>query len=327
MLNLNIYIFLYSFLLSSVIIFIIKNISLKRKIFISQDTPLIGGIAIGISFILSAIVGFSIFGGFNIKILGFLLASFLMLLFGIIDDYKEFSVPTKFFVQIIATLILVSFNIKTQIMGIGNLLNLTITFLWVIGITNAFNHLDIIDGLAGGVSFIVGLSFFIISLFNKDMQVMVVSLVLLGPILSFLIYNMPPAKIYMGNSGSHLVGFILSSQAIMLSYASLDRKVALVSPILILGCPIYDTSFLILMRLKNKRSIFRKSKDHLVFRFLSLTHSYKKSLIYMYLITIIFSASGIAISQLSNIYSIFIIFSIGILATLLTINMSKINVQ
>ncbi len=301
------YIFIWGFLLGIFYIFILKNFSSKYKLLTPGGIPLVGGIAMALSFIFSSLVAFSIFGGFSIDILGIILASFLMLVFGVIDDWRELSILTKFMVQIIATALLIFFGIRTRIIYIGNLTNIIITFIWVIGITNAFNHLDIMDGLLGGVGLIISLSFFVVALLNADIKVAILSLVLSGAILSFLIYNFHPAKVYMGNAGSHFLGFTLAALAMVISYAPLERKVALLSPLLILGLPIYDTAFLILMRWRNKRPIFRKSNDHLTYRFLKAGYSKKKTLMCMYILGLFFSISGLLVSQLSNQLGIAII--------------------
>ncbi|GAH05852.1 unnamed protein product, partial [marine sediment metagenome] len=118
------------------------------------------------------------------------------------------------------------------------------TFLWIIGITNAFNHLDILDGLAGGIAVISSAAFFLIALSNANLGVAIPALVLVAVTLSFLRYNLSAAKVYMGNSGSHFLGFTLAAIALGISYAPLERKIALLSPLLILGFPIFDTAFL-----------------------------------------------------------------------------------
>lgn len=290
----------WGFLLGLAFLDILKKFSLKKKFFISGGIPLIGGIAIAFSFVISCLVAFSIFGGFNNHVIGVISASFLMMLFGIIDDWKELSILWKFIVQIIAASLLIIFGVRTYIIYIGNTANIIVTLLWVIGITNAFNHLDIIDGLAAGIGLTVSLSFFVIALLNADITVAIFSLVLAAGIFSFLIFNFPPAKIYMGNTGSHFLGFSLAAIALIISYASLERKVALFSPLLILGFPIYDTLFLILMRIKQKKLIFKKSRDHLTYKFFKSGYTLKQTLFILLAFGLFFCISGILVSQASN---------------------------
>ena len=291
-----------------------------------QGIPLIGGIAMGLSFIFTCLLWFSLHKGLSQEARGIIVTSFIMLIFGAIDDRRELSVLAKFLVQIIATSLLIFFGIRTQIVYIGNLSNIIITFIWVLGITNAFNHLDVIDGLAAGTAIIVSLAFFIISLSNGDIKTAILSLSLAMAALSFLIYNFPPARIYMGNSGSHFLGFVLAAIALVISYAPLERKIALFSPLLILGLPIFDTAFLISMRIIKKSLPFKKSNDHLALRFLALGYSRKKTLLIMLTLCLFFSLCGILVSLVSNLSGITIIVFVGLVSLALTKKMSRVSV-
>jgi UDP-GlcNAc:undecaprenyl-phosphate GlcNAc-1-phosphate transferase len=244
-----------------------------------------------------------------------------MFIFGVIDDRYELSVRAKIITQAAAICLLISQGIQTHIAYVGNIFNIVITFVWVIGITNAFNHLDIMDGLAGLTAFVTNLAFFIIGYVNGNIYVMVFTLVLGGALSSFLIFNLPPAKIYMGNSGSHFLGFILASIALINNYAPLERPIALLSPLFILGLPILDTCFLIIMRIKQKRSPFRKSDDHLAIRFLKSGYSQKKTLLIMFLIATAFSLLGLSMSRLPNYLGMLFV----LIVIFITINIVKKN--
>ena len=148
---------------------------------------------------------------------------------------------------------------------------------------------------------------FAIALLNADITVAIFSLVLAAAIFSFLIFNFPPAKIYMGNTGSHFLGFSLAAIALIISYASLERKIALFSPLLILGFPIYDTIFLILMRIKQKRVIFKKSRDHLTYKFFKSGYTHKQTLAILFALAAFLCISGILVSQVPNKVAIAVI--------------------
>lgn len=272
---------------------IIAKIFVRHKLFISSGIPLAGGLGLGISFFLTSLFGLSLSGTLARPAIGILLASFLMLVFGLIDDLKELSIAAKFLVQVIATCLLIVFGVKTQIVHIGQAANIVITFLWVLGIANAINHLDVMDGLAGTVSLIAGLSFFIISHFGRDASSVIFSLALCSAVLSFLFFNFPPAKIYMGNSGSHFLGFVLAAIALNISYAPIEKKVALLSPLLILGLPIFDTAFLILVRLSKGTLPFKKSNDHPALLFQAAGYSKQKALFILTGLALFFSLSGV----------------------------------
>ena len=317
---------LNSFWVGVVFVFLLKNLTTRYKVLVPRGIPLIGGVVMGLSFIFTSLVSFLIYKGLSQEAKGIIIASFIMLIFGTVDDSRELSVLAKFLVQLIATSMLISFGINTQIVYIGNLANIIITFIWVLGVSNAFNHLDVIDGLAAGTAIIVSLAFFVIAILNGDIENAVLTLALSGAIFSFLIFNFPPAKVYMGNSGSHFLGFVLAAIALAISYAPLERKVALLTPLLILGFPIYDTVFLILMRLMKKNLPFKKSNDHLALRFLALGYSRKKALLTMLTLGLFFSFCGILVSQLSNLYGITIIVFVVLISLALSRKMSKVSV-
>lgn len=319
-------IFLSSFVAGMILISLLKKLALRYKVLIPQGIPLIGGIAMGLSFALASILIFFLYRSFSQEVIGIIIASFIMLIFGIIDDLRELSIRAKFLVQIIATSLLIFFGVRTQIVHIGNLANIIITFIWVLGISNAFNHLDVIDGLAGGTAIIVSFAFFTISLLNGDIKNTILALALNGALFSFLVYNLPPAKIYMGNCGSHFLGFILAAIALAISYAPLERKIALFSPLLILGFPIFDTVFLIWMRIKHGRAVFKKSNDHLALRLLKLGYSKNKTLYLVLILALFFSFSGVAISQVSNFFGLIIIVFVVLIILTVTQRMGKVSI-
>ncbi|MFH1202391.1 MAG: MraY family glycosyltransferase [Candidatus Omnitrophota bacterium] len=320
-------IILSGFLSGIFFIALLKKPALKYKILVPQGIPLIGGITMGISFLVACLIVLRLYGGLPQKTWGMIAASFIMLAFGIIDDWKELSILAKFTVQIIAASLLVLSGTRTQIVNIGNTANIIITFLWLLGISNAFNHLDIMDGLAAGAAIIVSCSFLTISILNNDIQNAILSLALSGVILSLLIYNLPPAKIYMGNAGSHFLGFILAAYALAISYAPLERKAALFSPLLILGLPIFDTAFLILVRIMRKKLPFKKSNDHLALLFLAAGYSKKRILWIMFGLGAFFSLCGILISQASNQLGLAVIVGALMIGLVITKKMSRVAVN
>ncbi len=280
----------------------------------------------GLSFIFACLVAALFYQNFSQEAKAIFAASFIMLVFGVIDDWKELSILAKFLVQVIATSLLILFGVRTQIIYIGNLANIIITFIWVLGITNAFNHLDVIDGVAAGTALIVSLAFFTISILNGSIENAILSLALSSAISGFLIYNLPPAKVYMGNSGSHFLGFTLAAVALIISYASLERKIALLSPVLILGFSIFDTGFLIMARIMKKSLPFKKSNDHLALKFLALGYSKKKVLLIMLGLCLFFCLCGILLSQVPNLVGIIIIIFVGFVSLALTKKMIKVEV-
>ena len=321
-----IFLFLAGFLLSKTTIYLLKRISLKFDWNRSSGIPLAGGPGIWLAFIITVIPALIYAGIFSEEIAGVILASGLMFIFGYIDDRKELSVGVKFLVQIIATGLLVSCGIKTRIAFIPETFNIIITFIWVVGITNAFNHLDVLDGVGGMIALVVSSAFCIIVSLQQNIGLLIIFFSLSAVICGFLTANLPPAKVYLGNSGSHFLGFILAALALVISYATLETKTALFTPLLIMGFPIFDTAFLILIRLKQKRSVFKKSNDHLALRFLKIGHSKSKTLITMTLLAIFFAVCGIAVYRSTPLYGLATIIFAVLVTTVLIRKASRVEI-
>ena len=321
------FILLISIVLGIVLQISFKKLSLRHNILNPKGIPLTGGIGIGLSFCIACLIGFYGAGNLPKQAQGLLASSFSMLIFGLIDDWRELSIGAKFLVQIIATSMLIFFGIRTQIVYIGDILNIVITFLWVLGITNAFNHLDVLDGVAGLTAWVVSMSFLAISIFNHEYVAALLSLTIAGAVFSFLIYNFPPAKIYMGNSGSHFLGFTLASIALLISYAPMERKIALLSPLFILGLPIFDTFFLIFIRMGNRRLPYKKSNDHIALRFIKSGYSKDRTLLFMSLLSLFFCLSGVILSQVSNSLGIAVIGLVILVSLILAYRIGKVPID
>lgn len=305
----------------------LKKAALKRRLLVSQGVPLVGGLAIGLVFLLIILFGFLLHGGLPSEIGGIMAASFLMLIFGAIDDLRELSVVVKLSAQLIAASFLIFLGVRTQIIHIGGPANIIITLAWILAITNAFNHLDVTDGVAGSTALIAALAFFAVAVLNRDIHTAILSLSLSGALVGFLIFNFPPAKVYMGNSGSHFLGFVLSAVALLISYAPVERKVALISPLLILGFPIFDTAFLVFLRIGKNKLPFKKSNDHLALRFLAAGYSKKKTLFTMACLSLFFSLCGVLLSRLPDMPGIAIIVIIVLLSLGLARKMGRVRVD
>ncbi|OGX14099.1 MAG: hypothetical protein A2351_00555 [Omnitrophica bacterium RIFOXYB12_FULL_50_7] len=314
------------FLLSVLFLLLIKEASHRWHFLTSKGVPSIGGISMGLAFF----AGFLLIGPSVVslprEIQGILIASVVMLIAGIFDDQRDLSVIQKFVVQLVAASILVGFGVRTNFVYVGDLLNLVVSLLWIIGITNAVNLLDVMDGLAGGTSLVVLSGFVVISAMNGDSLTLTLSCVLGGTVLGFWVFNVPSAKVYMGNSGSHFLGLVLAAIALTARYATLERTVALLAPMLLLGFPILDTLFLILMRIRKGRSAFNKSEDHMALRFLKKGYSKQRTLVLMMGWTLFFVIGGILLSQVSNLSAIITLVSMGLGSLILTRKMSRVQI-
>lgn len=255
-----------------------------------DDVPYLGGTAILAGFIVSLTLVrfFTHFptGTLN-AIRGIFLGSVLISLIGLVDDTAEGGLhfKTKFLLQTLAAVVLIAFDVRIKFAHPEWLSDL-LTLVWVIGVTNALNLSDIMDGLAGGITVIASLAFLFISLPTEEIYVNFASAALAGACLGFLPYNLSKKhRIFMGDAGSLALGFILAALSMGTSYTKVN-DVGLFSPILILALPIYDTFLVAFCRLKRGQSPFLGSKDHFPLRLRKMGLSQKGTLAITYALCI-----------------------------------------
>jgi len=290
----NLYVFLCSFMFS--LLFVHLTIAIKKK-----GISCFGGIAIYLAFLIAiAVAAFFIEGIYGSKLLGLLFSSALILILGLVDDINNLKPSIKIIGEFLAIGTLIFFGVTTKIVFLPAWANILLTLLWILFITNAFNLLDVMDGLASGLVIIISATLLFITFINHDIFSSLVLIALIGAHLGFLKYNYFPAKIYMGDAGSLFSGFLLGALAINISYAPLERPVALITPLLALSLPIYDTLFLIIMRIRKRKHIFNKTNDHFVLRLTIMGCTVKKSMWIMYAFSIFLAISSLIVAFSSN---------------------------
>jgi len=242
-----------------------------------RPVPYLGGLAIWLAFILTllAVRFLTHFPSGTLRNLrGIFYGGTLIMVLGLIDDIWRLDYRVKFFGQFIASIILILYNIRIEfIPTLG--LAIFLTIFWIVGVTNAINIIDIMDGLAAGVAVIAGLAFFFIALPTEKIYVNFAALALAGSCLGFLRYNWQPARIFMGDSGSLFIGFILAAISLGESYTTINN-IGLLAPFLVLGIPIYDTLIVMFFRMLKGQSIFVGSRDHFAFRLEAMGYERKK---------------------------------------------------
>jgi len=226
------------------------NVFSKPKKGEAKGKPCLGGIAIFSAVVIASASVYFLKGICSAKLTGLLASSVLIILLGLIDDVKDLKPIIKILLESAAIIFLILFGFVTKIAFLPAWCNILITFAWFLLITNAFNLLDIVDGLVSGLVIIVSATLLVVALINKDIFSGVALAALIGAHLGFLRYNYPPARLYMGDTGSLFSGFLLAAIAINISYAPLEKPIALITPLLIMSLPLYDTLFLIIMRMK-----------------------------------------------------------------------------
>ncbi len=273
--------------------------------------PRMGGLGIFCGFMAGAVV----YAGINAQTIGLLLSATIVFLVGIIDDIKGISSTMKLLGQLVGALVFVAFGgyVKylTNPFG-GDMIfleywGIPLTVLWLVGISNAVNLIDGLDGLAGGVSAISAFTMAVVSFSSGHVLPAVLCAVLAFSCIGFLRYNFNPAQIFMGDSGSLTLGFLLGAMAIM-GFSKGATVIALVIPVLILGIPIFDTFFAIVRRAADHKPIFQADKGHLHHRLLAMGLSQKQAVVIIYAITLFMGVVAILMTLLSGWVALLILF-------------------
>ena len=232
------------------------------------ETPLAGGLVILFSLSLTLV---SLRPALTDDVLGILIGTIVMVIWGLVDDRFNLRASYKIIGQLLAALIVISFGVQVHITKI-DWLDLLITLFWFIGITNAFNFVDSMDGLAVGLAGIASAFFMLVTLDSAQPELAFLSAAFLGTMIGCFFYNATPARMFLGDSGSLALGFALA--AIGIAYtpaqAGLPQGVSWFLPILILGVPIFDMVLVVFSRLRQRRPIYLANTDHLYHRFVRL---------------------------------------------------------
>lgn len=284
----------------------------KRKIH-KKPIPLLGGMAIYISFVVTMFLKEGRLGKSEI---GILIGATIIVIGGLIDDLKDIRPWQKLLFQVSAAVVLILFGVEIAVvtnpfpsnslfLKLG-WLSIPITIFWVVGITNAINLIDGVDGLAAGVAFICSATIFIIAALNGRREAALLTAILSGAIFGFLPYNFNPASIFMGDTGAQLLGFLLSAISLKGTIKS-ATAFAIAVPILAFGLPIYDTLFAMIRRKINGKPIMQADRGHLHHRLLDMGLSQKQVVIIMYLTSAVLGGISIIAMQMSTTRSYFLL--------------------
>lgn len=291
----------------------------KSRLSVAKERPMLLGLSIYLSILVSLVFASVYYKPGYPFITKLLIGSFLILLLGIADDLKDLSVNSKLLGQLVIAGAAVFLGIRTTIHYFPLWLNVAITIVWIVALVNAFNLLDIMDGLCAGISFIVSACFLLISLLTNAGFISIFFWILTGATLAALIYNLPPARLYLGDSGSMLLGFIFACCALKISYAPhFSQGLSLFVPVLIVALPLYDLIFTMFMRKKKGLPVDQKSGDHLAFILKSMGLGPKKILVLAYGICVLFSVSAVLLKVLPASLKIWLLAVIGFVLILST---------
>jgi UDP-GlcNAc:undecaprenyl-phosphate GlcNAc-1-phosphate transferase len=246
---------------------------------------------------------------------GLLLAMLVMHVVGLIDDRKALGPYIKLIVQIVVTAALViSFKDIRAVTALGRWPSIILTVLWIVAITNAFNFLDNMDGLSSGVAAVCTTAFLITTIQIEQWFVAASLALLLGALLGFLCWNFPPAKIFMGDSGSLLIGFILGVLTIRTTYLQPGTQLAagwysLFAPVIVLALPLYDLIVVSIIRISRGKSPFVGDTNHFSHRLVARGMSRRTAVLTIYLVTASTAVAAILLPHIQSTFGAMLIFA------------------
>lgn len=279
-----------------------------RKIH-ANPVPLLGGAAI----YFAVMLGLIFFGHleFVIQSASILVGATFMSTLGIWDDKWGMRPIVKLFGQILAASLLFFTNVRIEALGnaiqqvFGHRLelfgydaaNYFVTVFWVVAVTNALNLMDNMDGLAGGIAAVASTFFFLIATLTNQNLIAPLAAVLVGACLGFLYYNFNPARIFMGDTGSLFLGFMLAAVGIKLRFPANTDMVTWMVPVLVLGVPLFDTTLVTLSRIRRGIPISRGGKDHLSHRLVALGFTRREAVLILYLVQGALGVAALVVMQ------------------------------
>lgn len=282
-----------------------------------RPIPRIGGLGIYIAFMAAMgvyLTGAELAEDVRQGLEGLLLGGTLIVGLGLTDDYFNLPAKAKLLGQIACAALVVAFGVRIDFISdpFGDMLYLDeyvaipATMFWLVGLTNTVNLIDGLDGLAAGVSTIAAVTIFLVALQQNFILVAVVTAALAGAAFGFLYFNFNPARIFMGDTGSMFLGFMLSGISVIGAVKS-AATIALIVPLLALGLPILDTAFAIVRRKLAGVPIMKPDKGHLHHRLLSLGFTQRQAVLLMYVISALLGSSAIAMTEVSPRFALLIL--------------------
>ena len=286
-----------------------------------KPTPRIGGLAIIFGFTVATLC----FAQPSRQLYGTLAGAAIIAVMGVIDDCKNLPAKLKFVIQIIAALVVVfAGDIKIDVFTNPNFLSdnpywvlpewlsVTLTVIWIVFITNAVNFIDGLDGLAAGVSAIMSISLVFISIKVGEYSIAILGIALMGSCFGFLPFNFNPAKIFMGDTGSTFLGFMLATlsiQGVFKSYAVISFAV----PLLILGLPLFDALFAMIRRILRGQSPMTADRGHLHHRLVDMGFSQKQTVFILYAISGVLGITAVLLAESGVLRALLLVICVLIL--------------
>jgi UDP-GlcNAc:undecaprenyl-phosphate GlcNAc-1-phosphate transferase len=260
-----------------------------------EPVPYFGGLAIYLAFLVSLAFTFE----FRHDVLGIILGGTIVVMLGLIDDFGVLTPMTKLAGQLLAVFVLIKSGIKIEIAAFPEWLDLFLTVFWMVGLINAFNLLDIMDGLSAGIGMVSASCLLMVALLQGDQTIAFMLAALIGSLAGFLRYNWRPATIYMGDTGAMFIGLLLGAMTMIEQYPS-AHALSLLTPVFILGIPIFDTLFVMHIRYQRGLPVFWGSPDHIAIRLRHWGMSVTQIVVTSYLATALVGGVGLLMALVNQ---------------------------
>jgi UDP-GlcNAc:undecaprenyl-phosphate/decaprenyl-phosphate GlcNAc-1-phosphate transferase len=275
----------------------------------TREIPRLGGVAVAVATLAPLVLLFILRKGvarlptseLNM-VLGLGTGAALSCVLGAIDDVRRLSAPVKLIGQLLFALLAYAAGCRIGLVELpflgridATVLSVPLTVIWIVGITNAINLIDGLDGLAAGVVFCAAATNLVVAGIGGHTMVALVMSALMGALLGFLFFNFNPATIFMGDSGSYFAGFLLAASSLVGNQKA-STAVSLIVPILALGVPIFDTIFSIIRRAVLKRPVFSPDRGHIHHKLLDLGLTHRRAVLILYLFSALLALSALLMS-------------------------------
>jgi UDP-GlcNAc:undecaprenyl-phosphate GlcNAc-1-phosphate transferase len=288
-----------------------------------QPVAYLGGLAVFVAFLLSIGMTFA----FDEELLAMLLASTIVTMVGLIDDFGALTPKPKVIGQAVAVFVLLKAGVMLHIIFIPWWARVGLTILWLVGMSNAFNLSDIMDGLASGLGIIAGTYLLVVALDNGRMVVAFFTVALIGALLGFLRFNFHPAVIYLGDCGSLFVGLTLGALAMVMDYTRYN-DLGFVAPLFFLALPIVDTFYVMFLRARAGRKIYHGSPDHIPLRLRRrLGGSTVKTVVACYAAATILGGIGLVILSFDPLETLIVCAVVGVIVLAILIWLGRVDME
>ncbi len=288
-----------------------------------QPVAYLGGLAVLASFLLSLGMTFE----FDHELLALLLASTIVASIGLIDDFGVLTPRAKFFGQLVAVFVLLKSGVSLHLAFIPPWLQILLTVLWLIGLTNALNLVDVMDGLASGLGLIAATFLLVVALLNGRFVVAALTVALLGALLGFIRFNFHPASIYLGDCGSLFIGLILGALAMVMDYTRVN-SFGFLAPLYFLALPLVDTVYVSVLRVRAGRKFYHGSPDHFSLRLRTrLGGDTKKTVLLIYGAAVILGGLGLLVLYLDPLATLILTAAVGVVVSIILVWLAAVPME